>query len=495
MERKSGILLHISSLPSPYGIGTLGREAHSFVDFLAAAGQRCWQLLPLGPTGLFDSPYQSFSTYAGNPYFVDLDLLRAEGLLERSDYEGLDFGRDPRRVDYGKLYAQRIPVLRRAYARFRMREGWRGELDALFARERWLSDYALFMALKAHFGGVEWPAWPDAEIRMRRPGAMARYRALLDEEIGFHAFVQGRFFAQWETLRAHVRARDIQLIGDMPIYVPLDSADVWAAPALFQLDGAQRPTAVAGVPPDSFSADGQLWGNPLYDWAAMERDGFSWWIDRVRAAGRLYDLVRIDHFRGLASYWRVPAAEKTAVRGAWVRGPGMKLIGALQRALPGLRFIAEDLGYLTEDVTALREEAGLPGMKVIQFAFDSREASDYWPHSYERNSVCYTGTHDNTTAAGWFSEASPEDVRKAVAYLGLNAEEGYANGLIRGGMSSVAALFIAQIQDYLGEDGRFRMNTPGTVGGGNWCYRVAPGALDGALAARILAMTKLYGRA
>ena len=493
MERKSGILLHISSLPSPYGIGTLGREAHSFVDFLAAAGQRCWQLLPLGPTGLFDSPYQSFSTYAGNPYFVDLDLLRAEGLLERSDYEGLDFGRDPRRVDYGKLYAQRIPVLRRAYARFRMREGWRGELDALFARERWLSDYALFMALKAHFGGVEWPAWPDAEIRMRRPGAMARYRALLDEEIGFHAFVQGRFFAQWETLRAHVRARDIQLIGDLPIYVPLDSADVWAAPALFQLDGAQRPTAVAGVPPDSFSADGQLWGNPLYDWDAMKADGYTWWIRRIAGASRLYDILRIDHFRGLESYWAVPYGETTAKVGRWVKGPGMDLMNVLTEKFPNIQFIAEDLGYLTPEVRQLLEDSGLPGMKVLQFAFDSREAANYLPHTYPRHCVCYAGTHDNSTLMGWKDEAAPADIAMAREYLGLHDEEGFNWGVLRGGQSSVADLFIAQMQDYLGLGSEARMNTPGILGG-NWQWRMLPGQITDELTARIARMTSLYGR-
>lgn len=494
MERSSGILMHISSLPSPYGIGTLGREAYAFVDFLAEAGQRYWQLLPLGPTGVFDSPYQSFSTYAGNPYFIDLDLLRDEGLLEENDYCTLDFGTDADRADFGKLYRNRYPVLRRAYARYRERDGWEEALSALMQREPWLPDYALFMALKSHFGGLAWTHWPDEAIRTRRPEALVRYRALLREEIGFHAFVQGCFFWQWEALRAYVAKRGVRLIGDLPIYVPLDSADVWTEPAQFQLDETLAPVAVAGVPPDSFSATGQLWGNPLYDWDAMESDGFSWWIDRVRAAGRLYDVVRIDHFRGLASYWSVPADASTAECGEWRKGPGMKLVGTLQREVGDVRLIAEDLGFLTEDVIRLREEAGLPGMKIVQFAFDSREKSDYLPHNYKRNCICYTGTHDNTTARGWFSDASPADVEKAVAYLGLNAEEGYGYGLIRGGMSSVAELFIATIQDYLDQDGSARMNTPGTVGNGNWCYRVAPGLLTDALASRIHRMTELYGR-
>lgn len=410
MERSSGILMHISSLPSPYGIGTLGREAYAFVDFLAEAGQRYWQLLPLGPTGVFDSPYQSFSTYAGNPYFIDLDLLRDEGLLEENDYCTLDFGTDADRADFGKLYRNRYPVLRRAYARYRERDGWEEALSALMQREPWLPDYALFMALKSHFGGLAWTHWPDEAIRTRRPEALVRYRALLREEIGFHAFVQGCFFRQWEALRAYVAKRGVRLIGDLPIYVPLDSADVWTEPAQFQLDETLAPVAVAGVPPDSFSATGQLWGNPLYDWDAMESDGFSWWIDRVRAAGRLYDVVRIDHFRGLASYWSVPADASTAECGEWRKGPGMKLVGTLQREVGDVRLIAEDLGFLTEDVIRLREEAGLPGMKIVQFAFDSREKSDYLPHNYKRNCICYTGTHDNTTARGWFSDADRKSV-------------------------------------------------------------------------------------
>ncbi len=492
MERKSGVLLHISSLPSPCGVGTLGRDAYAFADFLSAAGQSYWQLLPLGPTSVFDSPYQSFSTYAGNPYFIDLDMLAADGLLEEREYAGVDFGADAARTDYGKLYQNRLPVLRKAYARSKPR--LTAAIDAFAAAQPWVADYALFMALKTHFGGAVWTDWPDDAIRLRAPEALERYRALLADEIGFHVFVQYAFFSQWTALRSYVHAHGVRLIGDLPIYVPLDSADVWTSPGLFQLDGSLRPMAVAGVPPDYFNADGQLWGNPLYDWDAMERTDYRWWIDRVRAAGTLYDVVRIDHFRGLASYWRVPAGETTARTGQWVTGPGMKLIRALKTAMPQLAMIAEDLGYLTPDVAALRREAGLPGMKIIQFAFDSREESDYLPHNYAENCICYTGTHDNTTAAGWFDEASPEDVQKAVAYLGLNEREGYVSGLLRAGLGSVARLFVAQIQDYLGEGGESRMNTPGTVGNGNWRYRVRPGVLTPALAERIRAMTARYGR-
>ena len=492
MNRKSGILLHISSLPSPYGVGTLGKEAYAFADFLSDAGQSCWQLLPLGPTSVYDSPYQSFSTYAGNPYFIDLDLLREAGLLEAADYADADFGDDPARVDFGKLYCNRYPVLRLAYERGKRDNG--EALRAFVESKPWLPDYALFMALKAHFNGVMWTQWPDADIRMRKPEALARYREQLRDEIGFQTFMQYCFFTQWERLRAYVKEKGLRLIGDLPIYVPLDSADVWVSPQLFQLDGDLQPVRVAGVPPDYFSADGQLWGNPLYDWDAMRADGYRWWIDRVRAAGALYDVVRIDHFRGLASYWSVPAGEATARVGEWVPGPGLPFVRALTGALPSLSLIAEDLGFLTDDVMALLKDTGLPGMKVIQFAFDSREESDYLPHNYTPHCICYTGTHDNTTAAGWFDEAAPADVQKAIAYRGLNGEETYHYGLIRAGMSSVAELCMSQMQDYLGAGGDCRMNTPGTVGNGNWCYRLKKGELTQALANRIRAMTELYGR-
>ncbi len=492
MNRKSGVLLHISSLPSPYGIGTLGRDAYAFVDFLQSAGQSYWQLLPLGPTSVYDSPYQSFSTYAGNPYFIDLDMLCRDGLLEPSDYAGLDFGGNPAKADFGKLYANRYPVLRRAYERSKLRPP--ADIDAFAASRPWLADYTLFMALKSHFGGAMWTKWPDAAIRARRPEALAQYRELLSDEIGFQQFIQYCFFTQWAQLSEYVHTHGIRLIGDLPIYVPLDSADVWVSPHLFQLDGDLQPVAVAGVPPDYFTADGQLWGNPLYDWDAMQSDSYRWWIARVRAASALYDTVRIDHFRGLASYWSVPAGDETARNGKWVPGPGIALVNALREAIPSLNLIAEDLGYLTPDVISLLNDAGLPGMKVIQFAFDSREESDYLPHNYGPHCICYTGTHDNATAAGWFSEAAPADVAKAVAYLGLNERETYHYGLIRAGMGSVAELFITQMQDYLGLGDEARMNTPGSVGHGNWCFRLRPGELTDELALRIRAMTELYGR-
>lgn len=492
MNRKSGILLHISSLPSPHGIGTLGKEAYAFADFLSDAGQSCWQLLPLGPTSVYDSPYQSFSTYAGNPYFIDLDLLCEAGLLTQSDYADADFGGDPARADYGKLYQNRYPVLRRAYERSKLLS--HEALDAFVESKPWLPDYALFMALKEYFGGVMWTQWPDADIRMRRPEAISRYRALLGDEIGFQTFMQYCFFTQWERLRAYVKEKGIRLIGDLPIYVPLDSADVWAEPAQFQLDAARMPLAVAGVPPDYFSADGQLWGNPLYDWGAMRADGYGWWMRRLDAVSRLYDVVRIDHFRAFSTYWRVPMGEKTARVGEWVRGPGMDFIGAVQARFPAMEIIAEDLGCLSEDVYALVRESGLPGMKVLEFAFSPGEPSEYLPHAYPRGCVCYTGTHDNATITGWFSEASEAEIDTAVRYLGLNEREGYHWGMLRGGMGSVADLFVAQMQDFLGLGASARMNVPGTLGGTNWQWRLLPGQLDDALADRMHEYARIYGR-
>ena len=490
MERSSGILLPISSLPSPYGIGTLGKEARAFVDFLAAAKQRWWQILPVGPTSYGDSPYQSFSAYAGNPYFVDLEQLVDAGLLTREDVEAADWGSDPRQVDYGKIYASRFALLEQA-----AEKGWdrySAEIEA-FANQNqsWLPDYALFMALKRANGMKAWTQWPE-DVRMRRPEALEKARKTYDADIRLFTFIQFVFFRQWQSLRAYAREKDVGIIGDMPIYVAMDSADVWADPASFQLDSRCVPTEVAGVPPDSFTADGQLWGNPLYDWEAMKRDGYRWWVRRIAGAAKLYDVIRIDHFRGLESYWAVPYGEKTAKNGHWVKGPGMELLSVLKKWFPDLEFIAEDLGYLTPEVAQLLADSGFPGMKILEFAFDSREASNYLPHTYSHHCVCYTGTHDNPPLARWRREASPEDLAVAEKYLGLNEAEGFAHGIIRGGMGSVAELFVAQMQDYLDDDGR--INTPG-IAGGNWTWRVQADAFTDDLAAQIAEMTTLYGRA
>ena len=490
MDRHSGILLHISSLPSPYGIGTLGREAYAFADFLRAAGQKYWQLLPLGPTSYGDSPYQSFSTFAGNPYFIDLDLLAEDGLLSSSDLAA-DWGGDPRQVDYGKIYAARFGLLRRAFQTGYPRD--REAVEAFSRENKWLDNYALYMALKARFGMKSWLDWPDEDLRLRREKALEQAREELAEDIRFYVYLQHLFFKQWDALREYIHSLGIRIIGDLPIYVAMDSADVWAEPEFFQLGEGNVPTEVSGVPPDYFSADGQLWGNPLYDYERMKADGYGWWIRRVEGAGRLFDVIRIDHFRGLESYWAVPYGETTAKNGRWRKGPGMDLVGTLTSWFPGLSFIAEDLGFLTPEVHRLLADSGLPGMKVLEFAFDAREPSNYLPHTYDRHCVCYVGTHDNETVEQWRWQADRADVTFARKYLGLNDAEGFHWGMIRGGMASVADTFVVQMQDCLGLGPEGRMNTPGT-GWGNWRWRLLPGEASPALAKKLYHYTRMYGR-
>jgi 4-alpha-glucanotransferase len=494
MQRSSGILMPVTSLPSPYGIGTLGQAAYDFADFLHAAGQRYWQMLPLGPTSYGDSPYQSFSSYAGNPYLIDLDLLVEDGLLTRREAASVDWGTDARHVDYARIYRERFRVLARAKAR-----GWERDREAVAAFEaenrRWLPDYALFMACKRHFGMRSWTEWEDEDLRLRRSQAVLdSYRALLREDVELFTYLQFLFFRQWDRLRAYIHRLDIRVIGDVPIYVAMDSADVWAEPQFFQLDERCVPTAVSGVPPDYFSADGQLWGNPLYRWDRMREDGFGWWIRRIDGAARLYDVIRIDHFRGFDEYWSIPYGETTARNGQWLPGPGMDLVGVLTGWFPRLSFIAEDLGFPTPGVAELLRRSGWPGMKVLEFAFDSRDESSYLPHTYERHCICYTGTHDNSPLALWREEAEAEDVAYAVRYLGLHESEGFNWGMIRGGMSSVARLFVAQMQDYLELGAGHRMNEPGTLGG-NWTWRMLPGEASAALAEKIRGITVMYGRA
>ena len=491
IKRSSGILMPLYALPSPYGIGTLGRAARDFVDFLSAAGQSWWQMLPVGPTSYGDSPYQSPSTYAGNPYFIDLDLLVADGLLKQSEIDAVHWGDDPERVDYGRLYEHRLTLLEQATAR-----GWKRDANKVAAfvqqNKTWLPDYALFMALKRHFSMVCWLEWPE-EIRLRKPAALEQYRKELAEDIRLFTYIQYLFFTQWSALRDYAHKNGVGIIGDLPIYVALDSVDVWASPESFQLDTKGFPTAVSGVPPDYFSEDGQLWGNPLYNYEAMAKDGYSWWIRRVDGATKLYDIIRIDHFRGFDTYWSVPYGAETAKDGHWVKGPGMALVGVLKNWFSGTRFIAEDLGEPAPSVVQLLKDSGFPGMKVLEFAFDSKESSDYLPHAYPQNCVCYGGTHDNETLLGWLAGANPADRQKAVDYLGLSQKEGSVWGLIRGGMGSVANLFVTQMQDYLGLDNTARTNTPG-LPEGNWQWRMAPDALTPTLAKRIAKLTKLYDR-
>ena len=491
MKRSSGVLLHISSLPSPYGIGNLGQAARDFVDFLAKAGQSWWQILPTTPTGYGDSPYQSASTFAGNPYFIDPDRLVEEGLLTPEELD-LDWGSDESCTDYGRLYEQRLPVLRKAFDRAKPSP----ELDA-FCREnsQWLDDYALFMAVKASFGGAPWLAW-DADIRLRRPQALNRYSRELDEEIRFHKWLQYLFSVQWKALRAYAAQKGIQIIGDIPIYVPMDSADVWSAPENFQLGRTRQPRVVAGCPPDAFNRTGQYWGNPIYDWENMKADGFSWWLRRLDAAISQFDMVRIDHFRGIESYWSIPARHKTARYGKWVPGPGMALIDAARQAFPNGSFIAEDLGFLTPQVHELVRQSGFPGMKVLQFAFDGQDTNPYLPHTYGENCVCYTGTHDNPPLRGWYEDAKKTDLDRdfAAKYMGLAQGEDFCNAVIRLGMESNAQLFICQMQDYLELGSVARMNEPGVRKPQNWCWRMKPGAADDALAGKIASLTKSSGR-
>lgn len=486
--RRGGILMHLSSLPSPWGIGTMGREAHGFVDFLAAAGQSVWQILPIGPTSYGDSPYQSFSSFAGNPYLIDLDVLAAEGLLKGGEYRDLNWGGDPARVDYGALYEHRRPVLQAAVRRLLAAPP--ADYGAFCAANAdWLADYALFMALKQSHGGRTWQEWEEP-FRRREAAALTAFRGENREEIAFWQAVQYLFFRQWGVLKAYANSRGVSILGDMPLYLSGDSADVWAHPELFQLDEALRPTEVAGCPPDGFSADGQLWGNPLFNWEQMEKDGFSWWRRRVEYQRSIYNLLRIDHFRGLAAYYAIPRDEPTARNGRWRRGPGMKLLGALGQ---GGGIIAEDLGFLDDDVRELLRQSGYPGMKVLEFAFDSRESGDYLPHNYVRRCVVYIGTHDNDTALGWMAHAPTADVKKAVDYLHLTPEEGFHWGLMRGAWSSVGELAVVQMQDLLGLGSEARMNIPSTVGG-NWCWRMLPGAAAQELSARVRRQMELYQR-
>ena len=487
--RKSGILMHVSSLPGPYGIGSMGKRAYAFVDFLKKAGQAYWQVLPLSPTGYGNSPYQSFSTYAGSPYLIDLDLLVEEGLLEKAEVEAVNWGEEEKRVDFGILYRERAKLLKAAFNRFAADEAYENFLEE---NAFWLPDYALFMALKDKFQGQGWQNW-SVSLMMRLPSVLESCRKELSEQIRFVYFQQYLFFRQWNALHAYANSQGIQIIGDVPIYVPLDSADVWAEPKLFQLDGSYRPRVIAGCPPDAFNADGQLWGNPIYDWEKMKQTGYAWWIRRMEAAARMYDVIRLDHFRGFESYWAVPAGSLTAAAGSWQKGPGMDLISALQKALPHLNCIAEDLGYMTPEVRQLQLDSGYPGMKVLQFGFDSREDADYQPHTYPVHSVCYSGTHDNPPLALWLEEALPADVEMATKYLGLNGQEGIIPGLIRGCMASVSDLCVIQMQDYLELGAGSRMNCPGFLGD-NWLWRAEEGVCTDELALRILEMTKRYGR-
>lgn len=488
--RESGILMHVSSLPGPNGVGSMGKQAFEFIDFLYEAGQRYWQILPLTPTGYGDSPYQSCSAFAGNYYLIDLQLLVEDGLLQAEEVKQIAWCNSEEKVDFGMLYQNRLKVLRLAYHRFAGSEEF---TDFCRKNSNWLPDFTLYMALKAKIDGKPWYYWEDG-LKFRDSDAIWKARQELRDEIRFYGFIQYLFNKQWTQLRNYAHEKNVDIIGDVPIYVPYDSVEVWCSPELFQLDDTLTPEAVAGCPPDAFSEDGQLWGNPLYRWDLMAKDGYNWWLNRLRAAANMYDVIRLDHFRGFESYWAIPYGDETAKGGKWVKGPAMDFIDTLHHKLPDLRLIAEDLGILTQEVRDLRDASGFPGMKVLGFAFDSREPSDYLPYNHIKNSICYTGTHDNMTMHQWFETADDDAVDYAKEFMTLSEEEGLVWGVIRTAMASVADICIIPIQDYLELGSEARMNFPGTTGDFNWTWRVKNGMMNEELAQRICRLTKLYGR-
>lgn len=489
--RKSGVLLPVSSIPSKYGIGTFSRQAYTFIDLLAKAGQAYWQILPLGPTGFGDSPYQSFSTFAGNPYYIDLETLIEEGYLTEADCDRYDFGDDPETIDYEKIYLSRFKVLRKAYKNSSI--GEQEDFQEFVCKNSyWLEDYALYMAVKNSFDGISWTEW-DEDIKLRKEEALAAYKEKYKDEVAFYMFQQYLFAKQWFALKAYANDKGIKIIGDIPIYVAFDSADTWANPELFQLDDSCTPIAVAGCPPDAFSATGQLWGNPLYRWEYHKKTDYAWWMKRIAYCFELYDVVRIDHFRGFDEYYAIPYGHSTAEFGKWEKGPGYDIFRIMKEQLGKKAVIAEDLGFLTDTVLKLLKKSGYPGMKVLQFAFDSREESDYLPHNYNANSVVYTGTHDNDTVLGWYRSLNRKDRAFAKRYLNIRSNKDIQWEFIRAAMASVSDTCIIPMQDYLGLGTEARINVPSTLGT-NWKWRMQSGAFDEELAERIRKMTKLYCR-
>ena len=489
--RTCGVLMHISSLPSPYGIGTMGKEAMKFIDFLDRAGQTYWQMLPVCPTSYGDSPYQSFSSFAGNPYFIDLDTLAEEGYLTKEEILSHKWGDNPEYVDYGTIYENRFDVLHSACER--LKKNLPADYETFCEDNKdWLDDYALFMALKDAHGGISWFEWED-DLRFRKGKALQEAGIKHKDNIEFYKMLQYLFYRQWNKLKSYAAKKHIKIIGDTPIYVAGDSADVWANPSQFYLDENLKMIDVAGCPPDAFSEDGQLWGNPLFRWDVMKKDGYRWWIKRIKAMSTLYDVVRIDHFRGFDSYYAIPAKDKNAKNGEWRKGPGMDLFKAVKKALGDVNIIVEDLGFLTPSVLQLVKDSGFPGMKVTQFAFDTREDGDYLPHNYPVHCVVYTGTHDNDTILGWFETAPKESIKFAKEYLRLTRTEGYNWGMMKGAWASVGELAIVTMQDLLGLGSEARMNTPATLGN-NWKWRAMDGQITNKLADKVAKNVKIYGR-
>jgi 4-alpha-glucanotransferase len=491
MDRASGILLHPTALPGKYGIGSLGAEVRGWIEFLHSAGQKLWQIYPIGPTGYGDSPYQCFSAFAGNPLLIDPEELVKAELLSSQDCEGADLPDD--KVDYGKVIEYKFSVFRKAYQNFKQNNLLETPDFLSFCQKHsfWLEDYALFMALKGHFHGKPWNEWEDS-IRVREKAAVKKYQGLLKEEIAFQKFIQYTFSQQWKAMRSFAKEKSIRIIGDIPIFVAMDSADAWAHPELFLFDKNLKPIEIAGVPPDYFSATGQLWGNPLYHWKNLKRTGYRFWVERFLSALECMDLVRLDHFRGFAGYWAVPFGEKTAEKGEWKAGPGKRFFQVLQRKLGNLSIIAEDLGVITPDVEELRDSFDLPGMKILQFAFDGNPENPYLPHHYSENFVVYTGTHDNDTARGWFESLSDESKERVKEYLQCNGNDIVWN-LIKLAFSSVARFAIIPLQDALSLGSEARVNKPGEPCG-NWQWRMPKGCLTDELAARLKKLSQVYGR-
>nr|WP_068268560.1 4-alpha-glucanotransferase [Caviibacter abscessus] len=487
--RKAGILLHPTSLPGKYRVGTLGKECKKFIDFLEKSKQSLWQVFPLGPTGYGDSPYQCFSAFAGNPYLIDLENLVELGLLSEEDIK-VCYSEDDNYVDYGKLYEIKNPLLEKAYDKHELLNDEFVE----FKKENssWLDNYTLFISIKNYNQGASWDVW-DKDIKFREPKAIEKYEKLLAEQIDKQKFIQFLFFKQWKEIKKYANSKNIQIIGDIPIFVAFDSADAWANTDIFLFDNDLKPCCVAGVPPDYFSATGQLWGNPLYNWDKMRETGYKWWIERIGANLSVCDIIRIDHFRGFESYWEIPYGEQTAINGKWVKGPGIDFFNKLKETFGELNIIAEDLGILTDEVVKLKESAGLPGMKILQFAFDGDMTNDYLPHNFEQNCVVYTGTHDNDTTQGWYNSLNDEERNRVKSYINNWDDAGIVWNLIRLTHNSIAKFSIIPMQDYLCLDSRARINTPG-VSSGNWMFRIKENAMSDELANSIADLTKNSGR-
>lgn len=496
--RTCGVLMHITSLPSPYGVGTLGSEAYKFVDFLKKAGQTYWQILPVGPTGFGDSPYQSYSAFAGNPMLIDIDELIKAGLVSEDDKDLKILAEKKEFADFGQMFSFKRLILAKAHAAFAANaDSEQKYLFGKFCRKNawWLDDYAMFMSMKYFFKQVMWTEWTDS-YRLRDPQTLAKYAEEHGVDIDCWKFMQFLFFRQYKDLKKYANKRGISIYGDMPIYVSMDSSDIWANPEMFMLDSDRKPTKVAGCPPDDFSPTGQLWGNPLYDWDYMDKNNYKWWIKRVQYSAKLFDLTRIDHFRGFESFYAIPAGDKTAEHGEWLQGPSMKLFSAIKADLGDVKLVAEDLGFLTDEVKAMLKAAGYPGMNVLEFGFGGEDSS-YLPHNYVKNSVVYIGTHDNETALGWYLAQDKAGKKRIRKYLGLDksaSDSKVVRELIRCAYASVSENCVIQMQDWLCLDNSARMNIPSTIGGGNWAWRMDKDACTKELAKAMKKMAKTYFR-